>query len=234
MNKYMGFYELKSINIPSVQWQQFAPETKLDPGLLWTVRTAVESGSDTSLQRAVGVTAQEAEEKGGQFLKDYAGSGIVIYYPYFIADKSGVIDINSDKTVIEAVDKDLWNLVTEGKRDVTIIVPKDAHVRSKDAYNEPEQVSVKKTSGSYGSPDPRCLPNPPGSPGICFIGNREFLSAAELSELLRFASVIRGRFREDISEGRSVIAEWSYAYNTDVRHEPAGDRYLVFYELRSI
>lgn len=198
MNKYMGFYELKNINIPTVPWQQFEPGTKPDPGLLWTVRTAVESGGDTSLPRAVGVTAAEAEKSGGQFLKHYDGKGIVIYYPYFIAEKSGVIDITGDRTVIEAVDRDLWNLVTDGRRDVTVIVPKDE------------------------------------SCGIRFIGNRSFLSDAELSELLKYSSVIRGRFREEISEGRSIIAEWSYAYNTDVDNKPVGDRYLVFYELRSV
>lgn len=217
MNKYMGFYELKGINIPSVPWQLFTEETELDPGLLWTVRTAVECGSDTSLQRAVGVTAREAEAKGRQFLKDYAGYGIVIYYPYFIAEKSGVIDISGDKTIIEAVDRDLWNLVSDGLKEVTIIAQKDASAISK--YEPAERSSVQM---------------PSGSPGICFIGNREFLTDDELSELLGFASVIRGRFREEISEGRSVIAEWSYAYNTDIRHEPAGSRYLVFYELRSL
>lgn len=213
MNKYMGFYELKSINIPSVPWQRFEAETRLDPGLLWTVRTAVESGIDTSLQRAVGVASQEAEEKGRQFLKDYAGGGIVICYPYFIAEKSGVIDIADDKTVIEAVDRDLWNLVTYGRKDVTVIVPREVQA----GFCEP---------GMPASPSPQ--------EDICFIGNREFLSADELSELLKFASVIRGRFRGDIKEGSSIIAEWSYAYNTDVRHEPVGSRYLVFYELRSV
>lgn len=215
MNKYMGFYELKGINIPTVPWRQFEAGTKLEPGLLWTVRTAVESGGDTSLPRAVGVTAAEAEEKGGQFLKLYAGKGLVIYYPYFIAEKSGVLDIAGERTVIEAVERDLWNLVTDGKRDVTVIVPKDSPV-----MQDPSLVKE--------------MPADCGSCSVSFEGNRSFLGKTELSELLKYASVIRGRFREEISEGRSVIAEWSYAYNTDMNHEQVGGRYLVFYELRSV
>ncbi len=219
MNKYMGFYELKNINMPTVPWREFDAGTKLDPGLLWTVRTAVESGGDMSLPRAVGATAAEAEEKGGQFLKNYADIGLVIYYPYFIAEKSGVLDITGERTVVEAVDKDLWNLVTDGKRDVTVIVPKDSPVMQDASLITSLVNEVSADCGDY---------------RISFEGNRSFLGGDELSELLKYASVIRGRFREEISEGRSVVAEWSYAYNTDINHEPVGSRYIVFYELRSI
>ncbi len=227
MNKYMGFYELKGINMPTVPWRQFEAGTKLEPGLLWTVRTAVESGGDMSLPRAVGVTAAEAEEKGGQFLELYDGKGLVIYYPYFIAEKSGVLDIAGEKTVIEAVERDLWNLVTDGRRDVTVIVRKDSPVMQNPSLIK-ETPRIKETS---------LIKDPPadcGTCGISFAGNSSFLDKSELSELLKYASVIRGRFRGEISEGRSVIAEWSYAYNTDINHEPVGDRYLVFYELRSV
>ncbi|HEX2944853.1 MAG TPA: hypothetical protein VHT96_02735 [Clostridia bacterium] len=211
MNKYMGFFELKALSIPTVPWQQFTRETELNPGLLWTVRTAAESGGDTNLPRTVGVTAMEAEEKGGQFLEAFGGRGIVVYYPYFIAQKSGVMEIAADKTVIEAVDRDLWNLVTDGKKDVTVMVSKEASVA--------------------GGPD---ITSARGPSGMRFIGDAAFLADAELTELLRYASVIRGRFRDEISEGLSIMAEWSYAFNTDIQHEPAGDRYLVFYELRSV
>ena len=48
--------------------------------------------------------------------------GITIYYPYFIANKSGNLNVFSDKIVIEAVKDDLWNLVTYSDRDVTVII----------------------------------------------------------------------------------------------------------------
>lgn len=219
MNKYMGFYELKALNIPSVQWKLFADDTVLDDRLLWTVRVATAAGDDMNLPRAVGVVSEEARMKGREFLLEYGKKGIVIYYPYFIAEKSGVLDINSRRLVIEAVDRDLWNLVTHGRKDVTIIVPAD---------------ETGETDGGrgYGASDD-------ASPGASFrdvqvTGNRDFLAPAEISELTRCAAVIRGRFREEISEGSSILAEWSYAYNTDVHRKPIGRRYLVFYELRAL
>lgn len=198
MNKYMGFYELKEINIPTVPWMLFDNTTRLDDNILWTIRVAIGSGNDLNLPRAVGVSSDEAIRKGREFLSSYSDNGIVIYYPYFIAQKSGVIEVASQRTVVEAVRDDLWNLVTYGKRNVTAVIP----------------VNCDETWS--------------------FSGDKDFLNREELKELLRYGMAIRGRFREDIIEGKSILAEWSYAFNTDVRNEPIGERYLVFYELRSI
>lgn len=197
MNKYMGFYELRSINLPTVPWKLFTEETRLEEGLLWTVRVAVESSNDLNLPRAVGVTAEAAAQMGRELLGQYAGKGIVIYYPYFLAQKSGVLDISCKRTVIEAVDKDLWNLVTHGKRNVTAI------------FSLEEE-------------------------GVQYFGDNEFLCKEEIQELLRYSAVIRGRFREELIEGKSILAEWSYAYSTNVSRELIGNRYLVFYELRGL
>ncbi len=196
MNKYMGFYELNSLSLPTVPWQLFTPDTVLDEQLLWTVRVAVESGNDHNLPRAVGVAADEATLKGKEFLREYGSNGIVVYYPYFIAEKSGVLDINSHRTVIEAVDKDLWNLVTFGRKNLTVILPK----------NQPKE----------------------------YFGEADFLDKSEISELMKHASVISGRYRQELSQGSSILAEWSYAYNTDILYKPIGQRYLVFYELRAL
>lgn len=196
MNKYMGFYELRSLYLPTVSWQQFTHDTTLDAGLLWTVRVAVEKGNDQHLPRAVGVTADEAVQNGRELLAEYDGNGIVIYYPYFIAEKSGVLDINSQRTVIEAVEKDLWNLVTFGRKNVTVIMPVEQETE--------------------------------------FFGEADFLNDNELKELLRYGSVMSGRYRQELTEGKSVLAEWSYAYNTDIGFKPIGERYLVFYELRTV
>lgn len=195
MNKLMGFFELKHINIPTVPWERFTRDTSLDSNMLWTIRVAVKSGEDLNLPRAVGVTAEEAYEKGRALLEKYEESGIVIYYPYFIAEKSGVIEIKKTGTVIEAVDKDLWNLVTHGHKDVTVIF---------------EEGTIK------------------------YIGDEGFLSSEEIDTLLMYAGRIRSYYRGPMSEGRSIIAEWSFAYNTDIGHKPLGEKYLVFYELRSL
>ena len=193
----MGFYELKAISLPTVPWQLFTADTVLDGSLLWTVRVAVERNNDLNLPRAVGVTAEEAIRKGRELLKGYAGKGMVIYYPYFIAQKSGVLDMNCHRTVIEAVDKDLWNLVTHGRKNITAVFSSQR-------------------------------------PDVQYFGDKAFLSSEEIEELLKYSAAIRGRFREELSEGKSILAEWSYAYSTDIQHEPIGARYLVFYELREL
>ena len=200
MNKYLGFYQLKALGLPAVPWRQFSEQTELDDRLLWTVRVAVIDSNDLNLPRFVGVGSMEAVAKGRELLDKYCGRGLVIYYPYFIAEKSGVLDISSSRTVIEAVDGDLWNLVTYGRKAVTII--------SANGLN-----SLDTTE---------------------FHGDSGFLSQAEIDEIRKYSALFRGRFREDLSEGKSVFAEWSFAYNTDVGKKPIGDRYLVFYELRTV
>jgi hypothetical protein len=212
MNKYMGFYEMKGINFPTVPWRLFTPEAVLDDGLLWSVRVAVENSSDLNLPRAIGVNAEEAMRQGCGFLDNYQGKGIVIYYPYFIAQKSGVLDIDCRRTVIEAVEKDLWNLVTYGRKNVSIILP------------------FETSGGGDGHFGDRDFLGRDGQ----YFGDRGFLGRDEISELLGYGSVLRGRFRGELSEGGSILAEWSYAYHTDIKHEPIGDRYLVFYELRGL
>jgi hypothetical protein len=222
MNKFMGFYELKSLSIPTVPWKLFSAETVLDPQLLWTVRVAVAAGNDLNLPRAVGVEAGEARMKGMAFAGEYFNKGMVIYYPYFIAEKSGVLDMNSERTVIEAVDKDLWNLVTYGRKNITVIVPA-GHKQDTDLSMQTNTCDDTFDCCADGYVR-----------GACCEGDRAFMRPEEIDELLRYAQVIRGRFRDDINEGGSILAEWSYAYSTDISHRPVGDRYLVFYELRGI
>ena len=125
MNKLMGFYELKEMRIPSVPWKEFREDTVLDDSILWTVRTSVFSGKDQDLPRKIGVTADEAVLFGKQMLAKFRGNGMVVYYPYFVADKSGTLMVSGGRTVIEAVKGDLWNMVTYGKTDVTVIVDGD-------------------------------------------------------------------------------------------------------------
>lgn len=118
----MGFYELREMNIPSIQWNQYSKVTKLNRDILWTVRTAVHKGNDLNLPRKIGVTADEAEKFANQMSEKLRNKGIIIYYPYFIANKSGTLNIFLDKIIIEAVKEDLWNLVDYHEREVTIFI----------------------------------------------------------------------------------------------------------------
>lgn len=131
MNKLEGFFELDRIGIPSVSWKPFTGNEVLDANLLWTVRVAVSKGNDFNLPRAVGVTAEQAMIKGREFMSYFTDNDLVIYYPFFIAIKSGIMLINESYSVIEAVDKDLWNLATDGKKDITVIIDKDSGLITK-------------------------------------------------------------------------------------------------------
>lgn len=135
MNKLMGFYELQDMSLPSVQWKEYTGIEKLDPYLLWTVRSAVYRGNDLNLPRLVGATATDAMIFAKELHTKLKDNGMVIYYPYFLAQKSGTLNVYSDKVVIEAVNKDLWNLVTYSDREVTIeILGKERIVNGNDSF----------------------------------------------------------------------------------------------------
>jgi len=122
MNKLQGFYELKRHGLPSIAWRSFTGRESLDPNLLWTVRVAVSGHNDFNLPRAIGVSAAEAMDKGRVFLAEFTPDDLILYYPYFVAEKSGIIEMLADQTVIEAVADDLWNLTHLGKKDLTVII----------------------------------------------------------------------------------------------------------------
>lgn len=194
MNKLLGFYELKESGLPTVPWIEFKGE-KLSKDCLWTVRTAVYRGADLNLPRCVGVEAEAAEEFAKKISGKYNGNAMIVYYPYFLADKSGTLNITTTRIIVEAVKDDLWNFVTEGKRDVTIV----------------------KENGE-----------------INYYGDKSFITNEELKELESNVGIIRKLFRDDLVEGKSVQLEWSYAYKSNLSKERVGDRFLVFYEARTI
>lgn len=120
MNKLMGFYELKESSLPTIPWQLYTPAVQLDNTKLWTIRSAVNRGDDLNLPRLVGKNAVEAKQFADNLYEKLRDKGIVIYYPYFIAHKSGTLNVFYDKIIVEAVKKDLWNLVTLQDVDVSI------------------------------------------------------------------------------------------------------------------
>lgn len=120
MNKLMGFYELRNLSLPTIPWREYAPDVKLSNEYLWTIRSAVFYGNDMNLPRLVGKEASEAMEFASKLYKEMNHNGIVVYYPYFVAHKSGTLNVHYDKIIIEAVDDDLWNLVTNQDMDVSL------------------------------------------------------------------------------------------------------------------
>lgn len=195
MNKLMGFYELVDMDIPSVPWKEYTGHETLDSRYLWSVRSAVFRGDDLNLPREIGIPATDAVEFADNLLLKMHDKGIVIYYPYFLAKKSGTLDVHRNRIIIEAVKGDLWNLVTYSDRDVTIQITE----------NE-----------------------------MLFDGNKNFLTEAEINNLLSNVAQIRKSFRDDLLKGKSALLEWSYAQKSDLSKQPIGEEYLVFYEVRTV
>ena len=196
MNKLMGFLELKEMKLPSVPWKQYTGKENFEDGYLWTVRSAVYRGNDLNLPRSIGESSKVSKKFADQLLKEMNNNGIVIYYPYFIANKSGTLEVRSDKVIIEAVKDDLWNLVTYSEREVTIITDID------------------------------------GNKSI--IGNANFISNEELDSLSKHIPEIRKLFRNDLLQGKAALLEWSFAQSCNASKEPIGEKYLVFYEARTV
>lgn len=119
MNKLMGFFELRDSGLPTIPWREYTGTEVLSPDLLWTVRSAVYRGADQNLPRAVGVEAKKAETFARGLRDRLKDAGMVVYYPFFIANKSGTLNVFQDRAIIEAVPEDLWNLVTYSDRTVT-------------------------------------------------------------------------------------------------------------------
>lgn len=129
MNKLFGFFELKEVPIPSIDWKEFKSGTVLDDSKLWTIRTAKVSGSDTSLPRMVGKSAKECMKFAEDLLKRYGNNLFVVYYPFFGAVKSGTMLVGKDSTTIEATNEDLWNLVDLHILDLSVRVSSSGKIR---------------------------------------------------------------------------------------------------------
>lgn len=147
MNKLMGFLELKEMSLPSIPWKQYTGNEKLDDRYLWTIRSAVYRGDDLNLPRSVGENAENSMKFADSLLKKMGNNGMVIYYPYFVAKKSGTIEVSRNRIVIEAVKEDLWNLVTYSDHEVTIIYHDNEEsecMGNKDFLNDNEKKQLLK------------------------------------------------------------------------------------------
>lgn len=121
MNKLEGFLELEKMGIPSIRWKEYKTGVILDNSRLWTVRVAIPHGDDLNLPRLVGVSGLEAARFAEKMARTLNVGSLIIYYPYFVALKSGILEINFDGYIIETVEKDLWNLTTKGKSKQILI-----------------------------------------------------------------------------------------------------------------
>lgn len=143
----MGFLELKEMRLPSIPWRQYTGEEVLDDNYLWTIRSAVYRGNDLNLPRSIGKNAKESKKFADELLKKIENKGMVIYYPYFIAKKSGTLEVQRDRIIVEAVKDDLWNLVTNSDCEVTAIFDNNydaKYVGNPDFLDEKEKQQLLK------------------------------------------------------------------------------------------
>jgi phosphohistidine swiveling domain-containing protein len=95
-------------------------ELALSKSRTWTVRTCLVGGSpdmEYGLKRAVGIPADQVTNRLMEFHDYYNGLNLTIVfvvYPYFLASKSGIIEIHHKEQIIEAVDGEQWRLTEEG------------------------------------------------------------------------------------------------------------------------
>lgn len=121
MNKLEGFLEFNKLSIPTVDWKWYQDGSKIEGEGLWTVRCAVMRGVDFNLPRLIGAEAERADAFASNLLKTLGPGGMVIYYPFFTAEISGNLKVSANNCVIECVTGDLWNLVTYGKAEQTLV-----------------------------------------------------------------------------------------------------------------
>ena len=140
MNKLAGMYELRKLNIPSVDWKLFQEDTVLSENRLWTIRTAVFQGADLHLPRLFGQNARDSMEFARKCLNEMNGRGIVIYYPYLHAVKSGVIQFGLSNTCLEVVSGDIKNLLDGGDPEASYYRKNTGWIseRNADLYNREE------------------------------------------------------------------------------------------------
>jgi hypothetical protein len=157
MNKLMGFFELNDIALPTIPWREYRPNVELSDAYLWTIRSAVIYGNDLNLPRLVGKDSSEAKKFADELYNRIKDNGMVIYYPYFIAKKSGTLNVYNNKVVVEAVKDDLWNLVTNQNVNVSLVFDKDEKIISlngDDSFLTKEEISellkyAKQIRGIY-------------------------------------------------------------------------------------
>lgn len=117
MNKLEGMYELKRNHLPTVDWKLFQEKTVLSETCAWTIRTAVFKGQDLYLPKLFGKSGQEAMIFGRRCLQEMKDKGIVFYYPYLEAKKSGVLQFDVSSIQLECVEGDLGRLLNGSTPD---------------------------------------------------------------------------------------------------------------------
>ena len=142
-------YILKALNLPTVEWGEYDSCSQLDSNLLWSIKVEEVPQKDskkeekkkcTLFEFIKGITNREQNNTNTligvdansvqQFAKKKQKTinkkkQAMIYYPYYTVVKSGIVDINQERTVIEGTKGDIANLIQKNEVEVTMIFEKE-------------------------------------------------------------------------------------------------------------
>ena len=211
-------YILKSLDLPTVEWKQFFPDTALDQNILWSIKIEeipfnapekkVEKKKKSPLQflkdrrcvdhqktnTLIGVDAGTAKAFGEKKQRQIdSNTHAVIYYPYYTVVKSGILDLNRDRIVIEGTKGDISNMVKHNHVEVTMIF------RDED---------------------------------LEIIGDEKFFTQEEVLPLIDYGREIKKMAAADMELDKNIQLYFSYVYQTSEVLKPEGELQLIFYKFK--
>ena len=209
-------YILKTLDLPTIDWKPYDPETRLDQDIFWTIKLEdlpnvkckeksnqpVRSWirrrrlSPETYRRngLIGVHAVKAMEFGNRMYRKVDDSRQrLIYYPYYTVVKSGILDLNRARVVIEGTTGDITNLLQESKVEVTMIFTED-------------DVEV--------------------------IGDERLFRQEEILSLIDHSREVRKMASRDIEDGKNIQLMFSFVYHTSEDYKPEGEIQLIFHKFK--
>lgn len=160
-------YILKSLDLPTIEWKQYYTDTEFAQNILWSIKVEEiplqNSKEDTESKKKrflfsfrrdkrgcgssqtkglIGIDAKKAKEFGEKKHKTLdLKKQAIIYYPYYTVAKSGILDINRNRIVIEGTKGDISNMVTHNQVEVTMIFSdEDLSIEGEDKFFSQEEV----------------------------------------------------------------------------------------------
>ena len=147
INKYQGLMLLKQCRLPTISWSVFTYDTVLSDNCRWTLRAVRELGNDFGLPIFLDISSKEAVGIGRSLLDQYSSNRfILLVYPYFTSEKSGVMQVETDRVVVEAVRGNCSDLTRYSKLDISLIYKDTRDVAYGDIafFTDEELVTIER------------------------------------------------------------------------------------------
>jgi len=140
---------LKTLDLPTIDWKPYNPEADLQKDIFWTIkveeipdgkekdqkprktvlrwlRKRNERTNPIKRNGLIGIHAEKAKEYGDwMYRRIDPAKQMVLYYPYYTVVKSGILDLNGERVVIEGTNGDINNMLLNSKIEVTMILTED-------------------------------------------------------------------------------------------------------------